>query len=93
MTVAAEENCPPTLILTLTLTLTLTGEQFSPGEIVRTPVRTKETKNRKERKNNRRKKEEIKQKALSLLFSLKVAYFLSIFVKKFLTVFNGLFCL
>ena len=34
-----EENCPPTLILTLTLnqTLTLTGGQFSSGAIFRTP--------------------------------------------------------
>ena len=67
MTVTPEENCPPTLILKLTFTLTLNEEQFSPGEIVRTPVKTKETKNRKERKNNRRKKEEIKQKALSFI--------------------------
>ena len=36
--------------------LTLTGGQFSSGAIVRTPVKTKETKNRKEIKNNRRKK-------------------------------------
>ena len=38
-TIAPEENCPPTLILTLTLnqTLILTGGQFSSGAIVRTP--------------------------------------------------------
>ena len=35
-----EENCAPTLILTLTLnqTLILTGAQFSSGAIVRTPL-------------------------------------------------------
>ena len=39
-TSATEENCPPTLILTLTLnqTLTLTGAQFYSGAIVRTPL-------------------------------------------------------
>ena len=37
-TIAPEEHCPPTLILTIILnqTLTLTGGQFSSGAIVRT---------------------------------------------------------
>ena len=48
------------LTLKLTQTLTVTGGQFFSGAIVRTPVKTKETKNRKEIKNNRRKKKEIK---------------------------------
>ena len=38
-TIAPEENCSPTLKLTLTVTqtLTLTGEQFSSGVIVWIP--------------------------------------------------------
>ena len=68
-TVAPEKKYPPTLtlILTLTQTLTLTGQQFSSGTIVRTPIKTKEMKNKKEIKNNRRKKKEIKQKTLSFM--------------------------
>ena len=59
-----QRKLPPTLTLTLRLTqtLTLTWGQFSSGAVVRTPVKTKETKNRKEIKNNRRKKKEIKQR-------------------------------
>ena len=40
-TIASEQNCPKTLILTLTLTqaLTLTEGQFSSGAIVGTPLR------------------------------------------------------
>ena len=57
--IAPEEHFTPILALTLKLTqtLTTTGKgrgQFSLGEI--TPVKTKETKNRKEIENNRIKK-------------------------------------
>ena len=38
------------------------GWQFSLGKIIRTPVKTKETENRKEIKNNRRKTKYIKQR-------------------------------
>ena len=65
-TIASEDNCPPTVALTLKLTLT--GERsFLWGEL-----QTKETKNRKEIKNNRTKKKEIKQKTLS--FKLKQTF-------------------
>ena len=60
-TIAPEEHFPRILALTLKLTQTLTpaggggGSNFLWG-IVRTPVKTKETKNRKEIENNRIKK-------------------------------------
>ena len=40
ITIAPEEDCPPTLTLTITLnqTPTLTGGQFSSGAIIRTPL-------------------------------------------------------
>ena len=43
------------------------GGQFSSRAIVRTPVKTKETKNGKEIKKNRRNKKQIKQKTLSFI--------------------------
>ena len=59
-TIATEENCSPTLTLTLTLSQTLSkeggeGGNFPPGQL---SAKTKETKHRKEIRNTRRKKTE-----------------------------------
>ena len=37
-TIVPEENCPPTLSLSITLSQTLTGGQIFSGAIVRTPI-------------------------------------------------------
>ena len=61
--ITPEGNCLSTVALTLKLTqtLSLTGGKFSFGGLLRTTVKTKETKSRKKIKNIRRKKNETEE--------------------------------